>query len=72
MKGTVTALLKPVEDVAESSFWCSESVFCVQEKSSETLPGHLQSMFEQGSKDLNPEQTDQFHSMLFSRQKVFA
>ena len=72
MKGTVIALLEPVEEVAESSFWSTESVFRVQEKSAETLPEHLQSMFEQGSKDLNPEQTEQFHSMLLRQQKVFA
>ena len=72
MKGTVIALLEPVEEVAESSFRSTESVFRVQEKGAETLPEHLQSIFEQGSKDLNPEQTEQFHPMLFRRQKVFA
>ena len=44
MKGTLIALLEPVEEVAESSFWSTESVFRVQEKSAETLRSILQSV----------------------------
>ena len=72
MKGTVIALLEPIEEVVENSTWNTEPVFRVQEKSAETLPDHLQSMFEQGRKALDSEQTEQFHSMLLRRQKVFA
>ena len=64
MKGSVIALLEPT--------WNTEPVLRVQEKSVETLPDHLQSMFEQGRKALDSEQTEQFHSMLLRRQKVFA
>ena len=44
MKGTLIALLEPVEEVAESSSWSTESVFRVQEKSAETLRSILQSV----------------------------
>lgn len=72
MKGTVIAVLEPVEEVVESNSGRPDPVFRVQEVNREMLPEYLHKMFEEGTKDLSLEQAEQFQSTLLRWEKVFA
>ena len=71
-KGTVIALLEPVEEVVEYNSESSDSVFRIDETDCERLPEHLQKPFVEGRKDLNLEQTEQFQNTLLRWKNVFA